>query len=396
MKIPTLVAKSATRMGHPVREGVISTMHVLITSDTMNGIWTYTRELACGLIARGYRVTLVSFGEIPLPEQTAWMERLPNLHYVPTAFRLDWMTEGEQHFEEASDYLCALVKEIKPDLLHLNHLCYGSLPVYVPRVVVAHGDLLTWWNAVHGRDPKESAWLRWYRRTISLGVSEADAVVASNEWMLSALRSSYAKGAREAVIHNGRNPILFNPYLKKEGSVLAIGRLVDPAKQVSLLTLQKQTVPVCIVGAETLEQRVAPVRTDVRFSDGNAGVAVKGAQTESQLRLLYSKAAMYAGTARYEPSGMTMIEAALSRCALILNDIPSLREIWGQAAVYFRTNDADSLAEAVRILSGDMQMQRSFANRAFQRARECFNAHRMTDNYIQLYRSVAAQKARAA
>ena len=91
-----------------------------------------------------------------------------------------------------------------------------------------------------------------------------------------------------------------------------------------------------------------------------------------------------------------MIEAALSRCALILNDIPALREIWGQAAVYFRTNDADSLAEAVRILSGDLQMRRNFANRAFQRARECFNAHRMTDNYIQLYRKIASQQAWAA
>jgi glycosyltransferase involved in cell wall biosynthesis len=138
------------------------------------------------------------------------------------------------------------------------------------------------------------------------------------------------------------------------------------------------------------------MRTDVKFTDGNTGVAVRGAQTESQLRLLYSKAAMYAGTARYEPSGMTMIEAALSRCALILNDIPALREIWGQAAVYFRTNDAESLTEAVRILSGDIQMRRNFANRAFQRARECFNAHRMTDNYIQLYRKVASQQAWAA
>jgi glycogen(starch) synthase len=371
-------------------------MHVLITTDTMNGIWTYTRELACGLIARGYRVTLVSFGEIPMPEQTAWMDRLPDLHYVPTAFRLDWMEEGQQHFEEASEYLSGLVKEIKPDLLHLNHLCYGALPVRVPRVVVAHGDLVTWWKAVHGREPKESTWLRWYRRTISQGVAEADAVVGPSEWMLCALRASYGGGTREAVIHHGRNPVLFNPYVKKEESVLAIGRLVDPAKQVSLLTLQKQMVPVCIVGAETLEQRPATVRADVRFSDGNFGVAVKGAQTESQMRLLYSKAAMYAGTARYEPSGMTMIEAALSRCALILNDIPSLREIWGQAAVYFRTNDADSLAEAVRILSGDQQMLRSYANRAFQRARECFNAHRMTDNYIQLYRKIASQRAWAA
>src|SRR5258708_20339672 len=82
---------------------------------------------------------------------------------------------------------------------------------------------------------------------------------------------------------------------------------------------------------------------------------------------------------------MAILEAALSRCALILNDIPSLREIWGPAAVYFRTNESESLAEAVRILTAAVQLRRNFANRAFQRARECFNPHRITDNYIQLY-----------
>lgn len=372
-------------------------MHVLLTSDTVNGIWTYTRELVSGLIARGCRVTLVSFGEIPMPEQTAWMERLAGLHYLPTAFRLDWMQEGEQHFEEASDYLCALATELKPDLMHLNHLCYGALPVRVPRIVVAHGDLITWWKAVHGREPKESAWLRWYRNTISQGLADADAVVAASEWMLCALKSSYSAGGHGSVIHHGRNPILFNPYVKKEDSVLAIGRLVDPAKQVALLTQQRQPVPVCIVGSDAVEESVpVAVRTDVKFSDGNTGVAVRGPQSEAQLRSLYSRSSMYAGTARYEPSGMTLIEAALSRCALILNDIPALREVWGNAAVYFKTNDGESLAEAVRILSSDAQLLRSFANRAFQRARESFNAHRMTDNYIQLYRKVLAQSARAA
>jgi glycogen(starch) synthase len=372
-------------------------MHVLITSDTLNGIWTYTRELVGGLIARGWRVTLVSFGEIPLPEQTAWMDRLQRLEYHPTAFRLDWMQEGEQDFHDASAYLCSLVKELKPDLLHSNHLCYGALPVRIPRIVVAHGDLLTWWDAVHGREPKDTSWLRWYRLATAQGISEASAVVAPSEWMLETLRKIYSGGALERVIHHGRNPILFNPYVSKEDSVLTVGRLIDPAKQVSLLTEQTHPVPVCIVAEDAMDDSGRlPVRTEVKFTSGDLGVALKGAQSEAQLRTLYSRAAIYAGTARYEPSGMTILEAALSRCALVLNDIPSLREIWGQAAVYFRKNDADSLAEAVRILSSDLQLRRSFANRAFQRARECFNAHRMTDNYIQLYRSVVTQKVRAA
>ena len=371
-------------------------MHILVTSDTLNGNWTYTRELVAGLITRGFRVTLVSFGEIPMPEQTAWMDRLYGLTYHPTAFRLDWMEEGQHDFSEASAYLCALVKDVRPDVLHASHLCYGGLPVAIPRIVVAHGDLVTWWRAVHGREPKDSPWLRWYKHTISQGLSQASVVVAPSEWMLNCVRSAYASGTRELVIHHGRNPIFFNPYIAKEDSVLAIGRLVDPARQVNLLTQEVHPVPICIVGDECELPSKIPVRADVQFRDGNTGVTFKGPQSESQLRLLYSKASIFASTARYEPSAITILEAALSRCALVLNDIPSLRELWGNAAVYFRTNEAESLAEAVRLVSGDTEMRRNFANRSFQRARECFNAHRMTDNYIQLYRSVVARKASAA
>jgi len=37
----------------------------------------------------------------------------------------------------------------------------------------------------------------------------------------------------------------------------------------------------------------------------------------------------------YEPFGLAPLEAALSRCAIVANDIPSLREVWGSAAMYF-------------------------------------------------------------
>ena len=74
-------------------------MHVLVTADTLSGTWTYTRELVSGLVSRGLRVTLVSFGEIPLPQQTLWMDNLHGLEYRPTAFRLDWMQEGQEDLQ---------------------------------------------------------------------------------------------------------------------------------------------------------------------------------------------------------------------------------------------------------------------------------------------------------
>jgi glycosyltransferase involved in cell wall biosynthesis len=82
------------------------------------------------------------------------------------------------------------------------------------------------------------------------------------------------------------------------------------------------------------------------------------------------------------------LEAALSRCAIVANDIPSFREIWGEDAVYFRTNDAESLASAIRELTEDREKCRSYANRAYQRARDRYNHKRMIDEYLQLYRSL--------
>ena len=58
-----------------------------------------------GLVTRGVRVTLVSFGEIPLPEQTAWMDHLHGLDSSPTAFHLEWMQEAEEDLPESSAFL---------------------------------------------------------------------------------------------------------------------------------------------------------------------------------------------------------------------------------------------------------------------------------------------------
>ncbi|HZR58683.1 MAG TPA: glycosyltransferase family 4 protein [Terriglobales bacterium] len=368
-------------------------MHILVTTDTLSGVWTYTRELATGLVSQGIRVTLVSFGEIPLPQETAWMDRLHGLHYIPTAFRLDWMQEGEQDLKDSRAYLAALVKELKPDVLHLNQMCYGDLPVDIPRVVFAHGDLISWSKCVHGYEPKESRWSRWYQDAISTGLSKASVVVAPTVWMLDSIRTSYLCPEYDTVIYSGRNPIFFNPYVSKDESVLAVGRLWDAGKQVSLLTQHKHPVPVCIVDSDAPAHAIGvPIRADVKLSLGEVRVSLKGPQTEAQLRLLYSRASIYAATARYEPLGMATLEAAFSRCAIVANDIPPFREMWDDTAIYFNANDATSLAVAIRKLSEQRGLCQALGNRAFQRAKECFTAQRMLDDYLRLYRDLISQR----
>ena len=221
-------------------------------------------------------------------------------------------------------------------------------------------------------------------------------MVAPSSWMMRTLESCYGSPRRSKVIYNGRNPIFFNPYVTKDDSVLAVGRLWDAGKQLSLLTQRTLPLPVCIVGTDQPSVPAhLPIRADVKVATDEVCVALKGPQTEAQLRVLYSRSSIYVATSRYEPFSMSALEAAFSRCAIIANDIPSLREIWGDTAVYFRTNDPESLAEKIRLLSENGDLQRSYAGLAYSRARERFTAKRMIDEYLDLYRNLLYRSAAA-
>ncbi|HLJ85876.1 MAG TPA: glycosyltransferase family 4 protein [Candidatus Angelobacter sp.] len=361
-------------------------MHILVTCDTIGGVWTYTRELVTGLTRRGLTVTLVSFGDIPSWEQTQWMDGLQNLTYHPTAFKLEWMQESEADLAASSDYLESLTQEIKPDVLHSSQFYYGALNIDIPRLVVAHSDVLSWWGAVHKKEPPDSSWIRWYRRIVLRGLSHATAVVAPSHWMLEQIGRHYCKAALGSVIYNGRSPLLFNPHRGKDEMVVTVGRLWDGGKNTSLLLQKDMPLPVCVVGPQKHpESREEPAGLNRPTSD----LQVQPPLNEKRLSQLLGRAAIYAATSRYEPFGLAPVEAALSRCAIVASDIPSFRELWEGAAVFFRNDDSQSLRSVLEQLVQDASLRRAYANLAYDRARQRFTADRMVEEYIGLYARLA-------
>ena len=119
-------------------------MHILITADTVGGVWNYTRELVTGLARRGVRVTLVSFGGMLSAEQSAWLEGLDGVRFLPTDFRLEWMQDVERDLGESAKYLRSVIRDAKPDMLHLSQFCYGAIGGKLPKLVVAHSDVMSW------------------------------------------------------------------------------------------------------------------------------------------------------------------------------------------------------------------------------------------------------------
>jgi glycogen synthase len=366
-------------------------MHILVTTDTVGGVWTYTRELVTGLVRRGCQVTLVSFGEIPTSPQTEWMEGLPRLDFRPTAFRLEWMQDVEDDMEASAEFLRSVVSETSPDLLHFNQYYYGALRSDLPRIVVTHSDVVGWWEAVHDHHPPETKWLRWYRQAVSRGLAAANAVVAPSRWMLDSLTKNYVTPRESRVVWNGRSPLLFNPHVSKDDYVLSVGRIWDSGKQVTMLAQQDLSVPIWIVGSERHPE--SALRGESLTFGATQPVVFKGPQSEAQLRQIYGRASIYAATSRYEPFGLAPLEAALSRCAIVANDIPSLRELWGDAALFFRRNNSTSLREVLDSLIGDRELRMHYANRAYHHALKQFNTERMVADYLELYTTLVSTHA---
>jgi glycogen(starch) synthase len=360
-------------------------MRALVTADTVGGVWTYTRELVTGLSQRGVEVTLVSFGEIPSAAQSEWIDGLGNVDHRATAFKLEWMQDAEDDLKWSSEFLLDVIAEEKPDLVHLSQYCYGALKVNVPKVVVAHSDVCSWWEGVYGKQPEENFWIRSYRQVVSAGLRGATAVIAPSRWMLNAVSEHYGDCPRGRVIYNGRNPGLFNPHVTKDDLVIGVGRVWDRAKQISLLAECAHKVPVWIVGSE---RHPDPAYENSSSKQRAHGVRWCGEQSEKQLRQLFSRASIYVATSQYEPFGLAPVEAALSRCAIIANDIPTFRELWGESALYFRTNDAEDLARTIDLLQRDRELRQAYANLAYRRATQRFTAERMVNEYMNLYRTL--------
>ncbi len=368
-------------------------MHILVTADTLGGVWTYTRELVTGLIRRGERVTLISFGNIPTPAQTRWMESLENFDYRPTAFKLEWMLDSEADMEASARYMEAVIQETKPDLLHLSQFYYGALDCAVPRVVVAHSDVVSWWHSVHKKEPGETDWLRWYRKVVARGLKEATAVVAPSRWMLEQVKLHYGNPGPGTVIYNGRNPGLFSPYTNKERNVVTVGRLWDSGKNAVLLLKQELSVPVRIIGCD----RHPDLGSNAFGAEAiPQNVQLEPEQDEAQLVQILARAGIYAATSQYEPFGLAPVEAAFSRCSIVASDIPSFRELWGDAAVFFRNNDPESLRDVVETLARDPALRRQMGNRAFAHAQQRFTAERMVSDYMNLYQSLVPARALSA
>ena len=355
---------------------------VLMTADTVGGVWDYSLQLCRGLAAHDTAVTLATMGPAPTADQRSAAAAIGGLTLVSRNFRLEWMEDPWADVDRAGEWLLDLESEIGADIVHLNGYAQAALPWSAPVLVAAHSCVCSWWQAVHG-EPAPSSWDQ-YRDRVRSGLRAADAVVAPTRAMLAALATHYGP-LPGFVIPNGRSQAEFRPAAKAP-VVCSAGRLWDEAKHVRLLASAAPDLPWPVYVA-------GDTHRPGRLAGGGNGWSLPrnlrplGRLPSSDLRTLLSRSSIFALPAKYEPFGLTALEAALSGCALVLGDIPSLRETWDGAAWFVGPSDREGLVDAIRSLAADDTLRVTLADRARQRAAG-LSAERMVGAYLEIYVSL--------
>jgi len=199
-----------------------------------------------------------------------------------------------------------------------------------------------------------------------------------------ALQRHYGPLHRSLVVPNGRRADVFRPE-RKEPFILTAGRLWDRAKNVEALSAVAPRLPwpTAVAGAEAIDARGARILLP--------GVRALGRLDEAAMAGWLGRASIFALPARYEPFGLLPLEAALSGCALVLGDIPSLREVWGDTALFVPPEDDDALATAIGSLIASPRMLNSRADAARAHA-ATYSLDAMAGGYLAAYRAATAHR----
>ena len=213
------------------------------------------------------------------------------------------------------------------------------------------------------------------------GIRAADAVIAPSRAMLNEVGRWYAKPRFGTVIPNGRDARLFR-VASKQPFVLGVGRVWDEAKNISILDAAAGDLewPVYVAGADSHPHGKAIELHHTKML---------GEVPSAELSAWLAAAPICALPARYEPFGLCALEAALSGCALVLGDIPSLRENWNEVAMFVAPSEPRALGRALGELIASRTMREELARRAYHRARE-FDSRTMGAAYLEVYGNVMA------
>jgi glycosyltransferase involved in cell wall biosynthesis len=354
-----------------------------MTADAVGGVWQYALDLARGLALHGVSTTLAVLGPSPRPGQVEEAKSVAGLTLLPLDLPLDWTAATPDEVKGAGAALAALADEISVDIVHLNNAALGAGARFgAPVVIGCHSCLATWWEAVRSGPVPED--FLWRAKLVLQGYRAADALIAPTAAFANVTRRTYGLRQGPYVVHNGRSiaaPRADRPAFSASFAFTA-GRLWDEGKNLAVLDRAAARLSLPVVAAGPTEGPNG-ARIDVSH------LKTLGQLSDGEIARWLRPAPVFVSSARYEPFGLAVLEAAQACCPLVLSDIPSFRELWDGAALFVDPDDDRGFAQAVEEVVGDPGLRARLGTAACQRARD-YSVEAMAAATLAVYRSLLA------
>ena len=129
--------------------------------------------------------------------------------------------------------------------------------------------------------------------------------------------------------------------------------------------ISKAERPKLVITGSHGDDPLAPLVAALDLDDD---VELLGWVAEDDLADLYRGASVYVFPSLFEGFGLPVLEAMARGCPVIASDIPVLREVGGDAAVYVDALDPTAIASAVCRVIGDQDVRAEFASAGRARA----------------------------
>ena len=351
-------------------------LRLMLVTDAVGGVWTYSIELARALREWNVETLLAVIGPSPSTEQ---MREVAGLETIDTGLALDWTAERPDVIRRTGCALADIAAREDVGIVQLNSASLlADCEFEQPIVVVQHSCVATWWDAVRdGPLPKDFAWRR---DLVECGLHAANAAVAPSAAFAAQLSRVYRLSRAVRCVHNGRRALPMKRRAQ-EDLVFTVGRLWDDGKNVRVLDEAAARLEVPF---EAIGPLCGPNGTAVSFDH---------LRTAGELRLdaiaeRLAARPIYATSALYEPFGLSVLEAAQAGCALVLSDIPTLRELWGGSAIFVDACDPQAYATAIEGVIGDPQRRAELGHSARVRALR-YSPEAMASRIRQIYADIA-------
>ncbi len=232
---------------------------------------------------------------------------------------------------------------------------YDLIPVLFPHYVSIQASLLFRWAtglalraSGHVITISEAA-RRDYQQVYGLAPEKISAIPLAADPVFSARSQSEVASVRQK---HGL-PERYVLYLGSNKPHKNLVRLAD-----AWAKLQPQSVPLIIAGA--WDSRYPRVRQRVRELGLDEAVLWMGPVAEPDLPALYTGATLFVFPSLYEGFGLPVLEAMACGTPVVAADSSSIPEVGGDAALYFDPLDIGEMAERIRSLLCDDELQERY------------------------------------